>query len=644
MQLIVLGMHRSGTSVVSRLLNLMGAYFGPEGVATNANPENPKGFWERRDVRALNDSILHSIGCDWNRLSTFDLERVPHAVLEHFHAGAARIVLDMDGHRPWFLKEPRLMLLLPLWRKHLEVPVCVHVRRQPIETAASLLQRNQIPIPVGLAMWEFHKRLVLAASDGLPQVQVAHRELMTDPRAAVDRLLRDLQAAGVAGLREPTAREVETFVDGSLYREREERDDLRAFHDVPQAAMFRRIDAGLPMEDDPGWEARTRAVLAGYERTLPPLLAGLQQRLEDKAKHLAAAEADAHAERDRANRLKSASLKQEAKDQERERRIAALQAELAVARQAQAEAAAGQERTAVALAQASAGVASAASALEAERRQVAESRMELLLARNQAQEAEVRAQELDAQLQRERSASTALRETLEALQRQLAAQSREIDTWRFDSHAQAERLRETAAALAEAQARARDGSREVLQMTRLLVAAESTATALASERDQAREEAARQRARAEESVAELSALSLRLAATEAERARLQANAPDRAGGKLRALVRRLRARVGRTDPLAEDRRLILESGWFDAGWYLQAYPDVAASGMDGAEHYLRHGGAEGRSPGPRFDSAHYLAAHADVAAANLNPLVHFLRHGMGEGRAPMAAGQKETDS
>ena len=55
MQLIVLGMHRSGTSSVTRLLNLAGAYFGAEGIATETNDENPKGFWERRDARAVCD-------------------------------------------------------------------------------------------------------------------------------------------------------------------------------------------------------------------------------------------------------------------------------------------------------------------------------------------------------------------------------------------------------------------------------------------------------------------------------------------------------------------------------------------------------------------------------------------------------------
>lgn len=54
MQLLVLGMHRSGTSNVSRMLNLMGCYFGPEHLAISAPAEDPRGCWERRDVLSLN--------------------------------------------------------------------------------------------------------------------------------------------------------------------------------------------------------------------------------------------------------------------------------------------------------------------------------------------------------------------------------------------------------------------------------------------------------------------------------------------------------------------------------------------------------------------------------------------------------------
>ena len=149
MQILVLGMHRSGTSALARLLNLMGAYFGPEGIGIGANEENPKGFWERRDVRELNDLLLHGAGCDWDRVAGFDADRVPPPVVAEFEARAARLVLAMDAQRPWFLKEPRLCLLLPFWRKFLEAPVAVHIVRHPLEVAASLRKRNGMPVDVG---------------------------------------------------------------------------------------------------------------------------------------------------------------------------------------------------------------------------------------------------------------------------------------------------------------------------------------------------------------------------------------------------------------------------------------------------------------------------------------------------------------
>src|SRR5215831_19465233 len=151
MQLLVLGMHRSGTSSVTRLLNLAGAYFGPEGIATDPNAENPKGFWERRDVRAVCDGLLHGGGYDWWRIADFAAENIPEEVraerLEEFR----RIVFQLDAHRPWVMKEPRLCLLLPILRPALEAPVIVHVTREPLEIARSLEGRNGLPVEVGLA-------------------------------------------------------------------------------------------------------------------------------------------------------------------------------------------------------------------------------------------------------------------------------------------------------------------------------------------------------------------------------------------------------------------------------------------------------------------------------------------------------------
>lgn len=81
-----------------------------------------------------------------------------------------------------------------------------------------------------------------------------------------------------------------------------------------------------------------------------------------------------------------------------------------------------------------------------------------------------------------------------------------------------------------------------------------------------------------------------------------------------------------------DLFVIRHSPLFDATWYARKYPDVIASGMSPAVHYLRHGGFEGRNPSPRFYSDEYLAMYDDVRRARQNPLLHYELCGRAEGR------------
>lgn len=87
-----------------------------------------------------------------------------------------------------------------------------------------------------------------------------------------------------------------------------------------------------------------------------------------------------------------------------------------------------------------------------------------------------------------------------------------------------------------------------------------------------------------------------------------------------------------TSPNAADIDSLARSGWFDRDWYLSCYLDVSAAGADPVLHYLEHGAAEGRDPGPLFSTTGYLAAHSDVSRAGENPLLHYIHHGQAEGR------------
>ena len=93
-----------------------------------------------------------------------------------------------------------------------------------------------------------------------------------------------------------------------------------------------------------------------------------------------------------------------------------------------------------------------------------------------------------------------------------------------------------------------------------------------------------------------------------------------------------------------ERRIIVNSGLFDAEWYVEQYPDIRHFPQGPLEHFLEFGASEGRSPSPAFDSKAYLAAYPDVAESGINPVLHFLVYGAAEGRKKFPLPQRQLFS
>jgi len=671
MQLIVLGMHRSGTSVLARMLNLMGAFFGSEGTSTGANKENPKGFWERRDVRMLNDDVLFSIGCDWNRISALDLSRISPAMQRDFEARAFRIVLDLDAHRPWLLKEPRLCLLLPLWKPILELPVCIHIVRDPVEVAASLHTRNDIPLPAGLALWEQYNRLALRAADGLPLITVQHRHLMMSPDIAAEELFGALRAAGVAGLRKPTPQELAAFVRQDLYREREaDLPDIGA----SQRRLFEQIVTGECTRTilEERISTKQAKVLQEYESSLPPFSRRpsaeeqreTTRRIETEAMEQLKAQLEAR-------NLENAKLKGE---------FGLLKEWAAAADAARADAldrlAREKDENAVLAEQFAAAqqmLSSVEQLLERTRTDAAAEsrRLEAVAAQSKAELESLvevsNAQELSLRSELNRVIAAAEEQRATALSEQAERHSLSLDAARREREA--------------LQGRLDMGSREIAMLTRRLLQAEETvsrmqrtqeelkrkigrqgeehaaaisrksieADELLERIDQAQKqigslqarvkhtEAAHRRALVQLAASTVSSEKLAIQCVEARQAleALQSSHSWRWSAPLRIVSRLLHGRGARHSlPVdAEAPRLLRASSLFDAEWYLRQYPDVAASKVDPVVHYLGHGASEGRDPGPGFSTRLYLARNPDVSTAGINPLLHYLRYGGAEGRS-----------
>ncbi|MBY0408418.1 MAG: hypothetical protein K2Q01_12070 [Rickettsiales bacterium] len=217
MQIIILGMHRSGTSMVTRLINLMGAYFGPEGSVGELTHDNPKGFWERPEIFKLNESLLAARGGSWQDLRGFtpsEAGRAPDKAIKNIK----KIILGMDAFRPWVLKDPRMCLLLPAWLPHLEAPIAVIVHRNAGEIAASLHTRDGLSPEYSLALWEAYSVTALNASLKIPRLFVRHADLMEKPFKTAETLFTQLRELGVRRIEMPSEREIRGFIDTRLHR------------------------------------------------------------------------------------------------------------------------------------------------------------------------------------------------------------------------------------------------------------------------------------------------------------------------------------------------------------------------------------------------------------------------------------------
>lgn len=150
----VTGMHRSGTSALTRVINLLGASVGSAENLMLPQADNPTGFWEVRAVAQLNEQILASHGGSW-------WTPPPGSVTGPIPASAGWVekmedILDglrASGPGPYVLKDPRFAWTMPLWESVAPPDVVVVSLRAPEQVCSSLYRRNAIEQEDGAALW-----------------------------------------------------------------------------------------------------------------------------------------------------------------------------------------------------------------------------------------------------------------------------------------------------------------------------------------------------------------------------------------------------------------------------------------------------------------------------------------------------------
>lgn len=198
--LVVLGMHRSGTSCLTGMVEQCGVNLGE---VFTQNPFNKKGNRESAPIQAINNEVLAQNGGAWNQpvlASQWDdsLRQARDKILDQLIPG--------DGSW-WGFKDPRVVFTLPFWLEAIDQPNFIATFRHPHRVAMSLNHRDGLELSAGYELWRLYNAQLLKwltdFSVPLVDFDLPDRAYRNDVAANLDRL-------GLSGA------DNENFFDASL--------------------------------------------------------------------------------------------------------------------------------------------------------------------------------------------------------------------------------------------------------------------------------------------------------------------------------------------------------------------------------------------------------------------------------------------
>lgn len=193
--LLVLGMHRSGTSATTRVANLLGVDLGSDLV--QPGPDNPDGFWEHAEAVRINEALLEALGRTW-----YDMREMPSgwqgtdAAVKALAQIEALVRNDFQTASLCAIKDPRLCLTAPVWIKALQgmdfEVVCLFVVRDPREVVSSLHVRNHWTRQPLFLMWMQYLLEAERATCQVARTLIMYDQLLEDWRSTMEQVGNDL--------------------------------------------------------------------------------------------------------------------------------------------------------------------------------------------------------------------------------------------------------------------------------------------------------------------------------------------------------------------------------------------------------------------------------------------------------------------
>jgi hypothetical protein len=279
--IFILGVNRSGTSLLGEMLHHWGAYGGDVAELSRGNEGNPRGYWENKAMQRFLGEIANEIGL----LHPAFQERFRALAHEpRYRDRALQLIAEMERHNHvWFWKEPLLSVQVPFWREILDEIVFVVAVRSPYECARSWelftlptgLPKGFSTVAANLLRWQHYTRSILAATAGGKAIFVPYERLLDSPLEHCQRLSAFLDehcGPTAGGIPADRLERMVQAADPGLRRVR----PTLPFHEVPEATPEQKAlyDLLLRKVDEPEAE---------FNPELYPLYPGWKEYLQNLA-------------------------------------------------------------------------------------------------------------------------------------------------------------------------------------------------------------------------------------------------------------------------------------------------------------------------------------------------------------------------
>lgn len=247
---LILGMHRSGTSALAGVLSMLGCDL--PATPMPASKRNAKGFFESLAVRDFNDELLASAGSSWDDFTRFHDDWLDSPRAGGFIERAQELLQQEFGQSELFiLKDPRICRFVPFWIRAIELSGCtvkpVLTTRNPIEVAHSLQSKKEYSAPLSEMIWLRYALDAERSTRGMPRFHTSFEQLMEDWEAVVQNSQEALQLIWPKSVASAEF-EIGRFLSGDLRHHKE--------------AGARATTSSLL----PGWLRETYEVLNGWAR------------------------------------------------------------------------------------------------------------------------------------------------------------------------------------------------------------------------------------------------------------------------------------------------------------------------------------------------------------------------------------------